>query len=87
VFLHDSGRDVQRAGDGGVGAALGHQREHLPFAWRERGQGVGAAAGAEELADDFRVEHGAALRDAGDGLDEVADVGDAVLEQVADACR
>ena len=28
--------------------------------WRERGQGVGAAAGPQKLAHDFRVEHGAA---------------------------
>ena len=41
----------------------------------------------EKLADHFRVEYGAALRDPGDRVDEVADVGDAVLEQVADARR
>jgi hypothetical protein len=53
----------------------------------EGGQGAGPAAGAEELADDFGVEYGAALRDSGDRVDEVADVGDAVFEQVADAGR
>jgi hypothetical protein len=44
-------------------------------------------AGAEQRPDDLRVEHGAALRDAGDGLEEVADVGDAVFQQVAHARR
>jgi len=87
VLFHNSGRDGKRAGDSGVGAALGHQREHFPFPAREDGQGVGPAAGAQEVADNFGIEHGAALGHAGDRVDEVTDVGDAVLQQVADAGR
>jgi hypothetical protein len=78
VLLHDPSRDDQRARDGGVRAALRHEREDFSFPWRERGQGVRATAGPEKLADYFRVEYGAPLRDPGDRVDEVADVGDAL---------
>ena len=39
----------------------------------------------EQLGDDLGVERGAAVADPMHGFDEVGDVGDAVLEQVADA--
>jgi hypothetical protein len=45
-----------------------------------------APAGSDELLDDLRVEHGSGARDPGDGFDEIADVRDAVFEEVADAC-
>ena len=44
-------------------------------------------AAAEQLGDDLGVDHGAAGGDARRGGDEVLHVGDAVLEQVADAAR
>ena len=44
---------------------------------------LGAPAG-EELRDDFRVECGAPFRHAANGVDEVLDVEDAILQQVAD---
>ena len=47
--------------------------------------GIVAALPADELRDDRRVERGAALADAPHRRDELVDVGDAVLEQVADA--
>jgi len=52
VQLHEDVADVlgdgrvtdhQLARDGGVGAALGHQREHLPFAGSEPVQRIGGA--------------------------------------------
>ena len=59
--------------------------EDLALAGGERVEGGRAAAGAEQAGDDLGVEGGAARRDPGDRVDELADVGDAVLEQVADA--
>ena len=58
--------------------------EHLALA---RGELVERAvvAAAEELRDDLGVERGAAGGDALHRVDELAHVGDAVLEQVADA--
>ena len=47
--------------------------------------GLGAALARDQQPHDRRVECRAALRNAPHGLGEVVDVGDAVLEQVADA--
>jgi hypothetical protein len=55
------------------------------FPRRERGQDNGAAAGAEQVTDDFGAEDGAAVGHPGDRVDEVADVSDAVFQQVSDA--
>ena len=52
---------------------------------RELVERVVAAAAAEQLRDDLGVERGAALADAPHRVHEPLDVGDAVLEQVADA--
>ena len=84
VLLDRALGDDQRLGDRGVRAALGHQPEHLALA---RGELVERAvvARAEQLGDGLGVERRAALGDAADGVDELAHVGDAVLEQVADA--
>ena len=72
-------------GDRVVRAALGHQPEHLALARAQLRQRVLAPAAAEQARDDLGVERAAALPDAPDGVDEALDVGDAVLEQVADA--
>src|SRR5215211_4185483 len=85
VLLDRALGDDQALGDGGIAAALGHQGEDVELAGAERGQRVGAAAAAEELGDDLGVDGGAALADPVDGGQELADVGDPVLEQVADA--
>ena len=75
--------DDEGGRDAGVGAALGHQGQHFALARGQRGQLLGVAAGAEELADHLGVEGGAAGGDPGQGVDELGDVGDPVLEQVA----
>jgi len=41
--------------------------------------------GVQHPGDDLGIERGAAGRDTGDRVDELADVGDPVLEQVADS--
>ena len=85
VLLDRALCDVESFGDGEVGAALSHEGEDLPFARRKRGEPLVAAAAREKLAHHLGIEHGPARGDPADRHDEVADVGDAVLEQVADA--
>ena len=79
--------DDQLRGDGGVGAALGHQPQHLALARGQRLQRVGAAAAAEQQRHDLGIQRRAAVGDAADGVEEGADVRHAVLEQVADGGR
>ncbi len=67
--------------------AFGHQREHVAFAGSEGGERGGARAGAKQLGYDFRIKRGAARGDAAQGGNELVNVGDPVLQQVADARR
>ena len=64
VLHHGFLRDRQPPGDGGVGAALGDQRDHLRLPGGQPGEGVVAVAGAgEHRGDDLGVEHRAAVGD------------------------
>ena len=72
-------------GDGGVGPALGHQREHLALARGELAERVAAAG--EQLRDDFGIERAAARGHPVQRVEELGDVRNPVLEQVADAVR
>ena len=85
VLLDRVRRDDEHLGDALVRAPLGHQLEHLALARRELVERVVAAAAAEHVRDDRRVEHRAAGGDAPDRVGEQREVGHAVLEQVADA--
>jgi hypothetical protein len=76
--------DREAVGDGAVGAALGHQGEDVALARGERVEGGRVPGGLEQAGDDLGVEGGAARRDPGDRVVELRDVGDPVLEQVAD---
>jgi hypothetical protein len=82
--LGDGGvRHGELAGDGRVGPAFGHVREDLAFAVGEPlERGLHAATG-EELADDVRVDDGAARGDPVEGGAELGDVAHPLLEQVA----
>nr|WP_240477249.1 hypothetical protein [Jiangella muralis] len=73
---------MQAGADGGVGAALRHQRQHLALAVGEAIDRVGAVR--QQAGDDLGVEDGAAGGDLPDRGEEAVDVRDAVLEQVAD---
>jgi len=73
------------AGDGGVRPALGHQREHLTLARGELAERVAAAG--EQLRDDFGIERAAARGHPVQRVEELGDVRDPVLEQVADPLR
>ena len=71
-----------------VRAALGHQREHLALARRQLARADRAAAAARAAA---RTTSGSSAvpppATRRDRVEELGDVGDAVLEQVADAAR
>ena len=67
-----------------VRPALRHQLEHLALARRESLERIVAAVPPDELRDDERVQGRTALRHALDGRDELVDVGDAVLEEIAE---
>ena len=81
VLLDRPFGDDQLGGDPGVGVALRHEGEHVAFARGEGGDRVAAAA--QELLHDVGVEDAAARRDGLQGGEELVDLGDAILEQVA----
>ena len=83
MLLHRANGEHELRGDGGVRTPLGHEPEHLELARREDVERAACAA-REELGDHLRVERGAAGGDAAHGADEVVDVHDPVLEQVAE---
>ncbi len=85
MLLDRAFRDDQLLRDRLVRPSLRHQLQHLALAWRQLRERVVAAAAAHELRDDGRIERRAAFRDATHGRAELLHVGDAVLEQVADA--
>ena len=66
---------------------LGHQLEHLSLAGAELVDRIVAASPADELRDDARIERGAALGHPLDGGDEVGQVVDPVLQQIARPLR
>ena len=72
VLLHRADGEHEGLGYAGVGASLGHQREHLELARGETFQRTVLAAAGEELCDDLRVEGGAAAGNPADSLDELA---------------
>jgi hypothetical protein len=65
----------------GVGAPLGHEPEHLPLPRRELRE---RPAAGDELPHDLGIERGSSFCDTFDRGDEVARVGDALLEEVTD---
>ena len=74
-----------RAGDRGVRPALGHQRRApRVLAGVSRSSGSSCAAPGQQRGHHLGVEHGAAVRHPPHGVDERGDVGDPVLEQIAD---
>jgi hypothetical protein len=85
VLLDGALGDHQPLGDRLVGAALGHQREHLTLVLAQVLDRVVALPGPpHQLGDDYRVEHRTAAGDAAHGVGQGGKVGDPVLEQVPD---
>lgn len=64
--------------------ALGDQCQQLPFTRGQRAQWVVPALSGEQLGDDLRIEDRPATGDPVQGVQELLDLGDPVLEQIAD---
>src|SRR5207302_29988 len=63
VLLDRAFADEELAGDSGVGATLGHERQHLPLAGGEPGEGIVDPVGRDELVDEARIDDRSALDD------------------------
>src|SRR5215831_5529565 len=87
VLLDGALRDHELFRDRRVGTAFRHQTEHLALARTEVRDRPLPASAREQLRDDLGVDRRPAVPDALDGAEELADVGDAVLEHVADAAE
>ena len=61
------------------------RREDVAFAFGEPFDRVAAAAGAQQLVADDRIDHAAAARDGPACGDELVELADAFLQQIADA--
>ena len=82
---HGLAGQAELFGDGGVAAALGHQRQHLALAGGEPAHGVKAAATGQHDRDDLGVEHRAAVGYPASVGAEAVHVRHPLLEQVADS--
>src|SRR5262249_22493073 len=79
---------VQPGGDAGIGQSLCHQCQHGAFPFGQYRQRVVAASGAaDQLRDDGGIHGGTTGGDAAYRIEEVVDLQDPVLEQVAQAGR
>src|SRR4051812_19721846 len=78
-------RDPQTTRDAGVRAALGHEREHLALARREHVERVLDPPGGDELLHERGIDDRSSSDDPLERLDEVVDVRDAALQEVAAA--
>ena len=84
VLLGGTFRDPEQGADPDVCPTLGHGREHFAFPRRERGERVIRPARHHQLRDDLRIERRATAGDASERVHELADVADAILEEVPD---
>ena len=84
MLLHGALGDHHDLGDTGVGAALGHKRQHLALTGRERGERVVAPSALENLGDDVGIQDELTARHPLDRAEEGVDVADPVLEEVAE---
>src|SRR6266508_6968968 len=85
VRLDGLGRQEQPLADRLVRPALGHERKDLSLPTGEVSHRAVLASSSQEVCHDLRVDRGPTSCDPPDGLDELADVGYAILEQVPDA--
>lgn len=84
VLLDGTSRHEQLLGDRSVGAPGGDELEHLSFPFGEsvKRRVVLASPALDEMIDHQRIDDRSASVHLADGIDELAGVGDAVLEQV-----
>jgi signal transduction histidine kinase len=83
VLLDGSRGDEERACDAGIRTTLGHQRENFALPGAEDVERVAHVAGGDELAHEHGIDDRTAAYDPLERVDEVVDVGDATLQDVA----
>ena len=71
--------------DTGIGASLGHQRQHLLLASTQHGQWIVTSTCRHQFLDQTGVDDRAAVGNSPQVVNELGDLGDPTLEQVADA--
>ena len=84
-FSNGSLRDPEAPPDAGVGASLGHQREHVALATGELLEGILDIPHRDEFLNQSGVDDRPAATDSPHRVEELVDVGDATLEHVAGA--
>ena len=84
VGLDGLRREEQPVADRLVRPALRHQRQDLALPIGQVVERHSRASTSDELRDDLGIDDRAALRDAPDGVREVVEVVDPVLEEIAD---
>ena len=87
MLLHGTVADDELLGDARVGAAFGHQPQHLALAWCEHRKWFAPLTADEQLGDDLGIQRGASVRNAAARTHELRDIGNPLLEEVADANR
>jgi len=85
VLLDGSLRDPEAPADACIGAPLGHQREHVALATRELLERILDIPRRHELLNQSGVDDRSAATHSAHGVEELVDIGDAALEQVAGA--
>ena len=78
-------RDPKLMGNPGVGAALGHEAEHLELARRKDVQRVVHTLSGDELLDERGIDDRSSLHDPLQRLDELVHIRDAALQKIATA--
>jgi hypothetical protein len=73
--------------DRGVGASFCHQLNYLPLPRCEDFERVRPQRSADQVDDELGIENDPSFADSLEGIEQLVDVGDGVLEQVADTGR
>ena len=87
VFGRSDGTEEQRGADALIGSILGNQRENFALAFGQVCEGIRITRPVDEPGDDCGVQDSLAFRNPRQGVGHNADVGHALLEQVADPFR
>src|SRR5215475_9575789 len=87
VLLDGPFSDPERICDRGVGASLCHQLDDLPLPGRQDVERVWPQGLADKVDDELRIENDPSFADPLERIEQLVDVRDGVLEQVANTTR
>src|SRR5262249_48509028 len=73
--------------DCGIGASLRHEFDDVPLPRRQGRERVWPFCSPEQVDDELGVKNDLSFADPLEGIEQLVDVGDGVLEQVADTIR